>query len=306
MDDGLARGELSLRQLAHFVAVAEEGTISAAAERLFMSSSALSASITELERALGTDLLVRRRAQGVSLTPMGRLVLDRARDLLAAGAELTYRVRGDGTELVGPLVVGCFATLAPAVLPKLLAEFEELHPRVTMDFVEGPQDQLREALLAGEIDAAVLYDMGPLEELDRIVLYIARGYVVLGESHPLAGRETVTLEELADEPLILYDQPPSTDYAMACFRARGLVPNVRHRTHSYELTRSIVARGRSYAILIQRPPNKLSYEGLPILEKEVDPPLPTCPVILAWPRDRRPSPRVRALADLARRQYGGV
>jgi DNA-binding transcriptional LysR family regulator len=191
------------------------------------------------------------------------------------------------------------------VLPKLLADFEKLHPQVIMDFGEGPQDQLREALLAGEIDAAVLYDMGPLEELDRIVLYVARGYTLFGEGHRLADRATVTLEELADEPLILFDQPPSTDYAMSCFRACGLVPNVRHRTHSHELTRSIVARGRSYAILVQRPPNKLSYEGLPVLEKEVEPPLPTCPVILAWPRDRRPSPRVRALAELARRQYPG-
>ena len=69
MDESLARGELSLRQLAHFVAVAEDGTISGAAERLIMSSSALSASITELERALGADLLVRRRAQGVSSRP---------------------------------------------------------------------------------------------------------------------------------------------------------------------------------------------------------------------------------------------
>jgi DNA-binding transcriptional LysR family regulator len=116
----------------------------------------------------------------------------------------------------------------------------------------------------------------------------------------------VTLEELAGEPLILFDQPPSTDYAMACFRARGLVPNVRHRTHSHEPSRSIVARGRSYAILVQRPPNKLSYEGLPILEKEVEPLLPTCPVILAWPRGRRPSPRVRALTQLARHHYGGA
>lgn len=124
------------------------------------------------------------------------MVLERARRLLADGAELTYLVRGDGHDLVGPLVVGCFVTLAPTVLPKLLAEFEQLHPRVTLDFAEGPQDQLKEALLADEIDAAVLYDMGPLEDLDRIVLYVARGYALFGEAHPLAGRETVTLEEL--------------------------------------------------------------------------------------------------------------
>lgn len=303
VDDSLARGEFSLRQLAHFVAVAEEGTISAASGRLFMSESAISGSVTELERALGADLCVRRRAQGVSLTPMGKLVLDRARHLLADAAELTYMVRGNGTELVGPLVVGCYVTLAPTVLPRLLAEFGQLHPRVTVDFVEGPQDRLQEALVAGEIDVAVLYDMGQLEALDRIVLYEARGYALFGESHPLACQPTVTLEQLASEPLVLFDQPPSTAYAMSLFQARGLVPNVRHRTHAYELTRSIVARGIGYAILVQRPPNKESYEGLPILEKEIEPPLPTCPVILAWPRDRRVSPRVRALARLARRQY---
>ena len=65
----LAHGEFSLRQLAHFVAVAEEGSISAAAERLFMSQSAIAGSITELDRGLGADLCVRRRAQGVFSPP---------------------------------------------------------------------------------------------------------------------------------------------------------------------------------------------------------------------------------------------
>ena len=304
VEDSVARGEISLRQLAHFVAVAEEGTISGASERLYMSQSAISASISELEKILGADLCVRRRAQGITLTPMGTLVLGRARTLLTDAAELTHLVRGDGTELVGPLVVGCFVTLAPTVLPRLLAEFEVLFPRVTVDFVEGPQDQLQAALLAGEIDIAIMYDMGGLESLERILLYQARGYVLFGEGHPMADRETVTLEELAAEPLILFDQAPSTRYAMSVFEARGLVPNVRHRTHAFELTRSIVARGVGYAILVQRPSNKLSYEGLPILEKEVEPSLPTCPVVIAWPRDARLSPRARALAELARRQYG--
>ena len=68
MDESLARGELSLRQLAHFVAVAEEGSISAASARLFMSQSAISGSVTELERALGIDssLLLGRGFQEVA------------------------------------------------------------------------------------------------------------------------------------------------------------------------------------------------------------------------------------------------
>lgn len=301
--DGGGLGAFSLRQLAHFVAVADAGTISAASGHLFMSESAISASISELERSLGADLCVRRRAQGVVLTPAGRLVAEKARQLLADAAELSYLVGGHDRDLVGPLVVGCFVTLAPTVLPRLLSELRLRHPRISVDFVEGAQDRLQDALAAGEIDAAVLYDMGLWDTFDHVELYRPRGYAILGEGHPFAGRPRVALEELADEPLVLFSQPPSTDYAMSAFHARNLAPNIRHRTGSFELARSIVARGLAYAILVQRPVNKLSYEGLPILEKEVEPPLPECPVVLAWPRDRRPSPRVRALAALAGEQY---
>ncbi|WP_369137454.1 LysR family transcriptional regulator [Modestobacter versicolor] len=297
-------GDFSLRQLAHFVAIAEAGTITTAAERLYMSPSALSGSLTELERLLGADLTVRRRAQGVTLTPLGRLVLDKARRLLDDAAELAYLARGGGGELAGPLRIGCFVTLAPTVLPRLLSHLEATHPQVTLDFLEGPQDVLREALDQGRLDLAVMYDMGGLTGLDTVVLYEARGHVLVGEGHPLARRTTITLEDLAAEPLVLFDQPPSTDYVTAAFDAVGLVPHVRHRTQSYELTRSIVARGHTYAILVQRPLNKASYEGLPIIEREVEPPLPVCPVVLAWPRDVRPSPRVEALVALARRLYG--
>jgi len=240
----------------------------------------------------------------VTLTPLGRQVLERARRLLADAAELAYTVRGSGVELAGPVGIGCFVTLAPTVLPRLLSEMDAVHPKVTLDFLEGPQDLLHDALVTGKIDVAVMYDMGGLEGLDSIPLYEPRGYALFGEDHPLAQAPTITLEDLAPEPLVLFDQPPSTSYAMSAFESRGLVPTIRHRTHSYELTRSIVARGRTYAILVQRPPNKSSYEGLPIIEREVSPLLPAVPVVLAWPSDVRLSPRARALADVTRRLYG--
>lgn len=300
----VTRGELTFRQLAHFVAAADEGTISGAARRLQFSPSAISASITELERALGAELCVRRRAQGVTLTSTGALVLDKARRLLADVAELSYAVQGTGSDMSGPLVVGCFATLAPTVLPRVLDEYEDLHPRVSVDFVVGAQDELGAALLNGSIDAAIVYDMGGFHGIRTFELYEARGYALFGENHPLAAKEFVTMEELAAYPLVLFDQTPSTRYAMSMFEARGLVPRVRHRTHAFELTRSIVARSDSaYAVLVQRPVNTLTYEGLPIVEREIVPPPPAAKVVFAWAAGVEPSPRARALADLLRRQY---
>ncbi|GAA2077486.1 LysR family transcriptional regulator [Microbacterium hatanonis] len=304
IDAGLFRAELTFRQLAHFVAAAEEGTISGAARRLQFSASAIAASITELERVLGAELCIRRRAQGITLTSTGSLVLPRARRLLSEVAELGFAVRGDGEQLVGPLVVGCFVTLAPAILPRVLEEFEDLHPRVSIDFTVDAQDELRAALLAGSIDAAIMYAMGDMDDLESFVLYEARGYALFGESNPLARQDTVTVQQLAEAPLVLFDQTPSTRYAMSLFDGHGVVPRVRHRTHVFELTRSIVARSDSaYAILVQRPSNKSSYEGLPIVEKEIEPTPPPVSVVFAWARGTSPSQRTLALAELMRAQY---
>jgi len=298
---------LSFRRLAHFVAVADAGTITAAAHELYMSPSAVSGSVSELERALGTDLLIRRRGRGVSLTPTGTHVLAQAKLLLSQAAELNHLVHASAGDLAGPLAVGCFVTLAPTVLPALLAEFEARHPRVTINFVEGSQDDLERKLLAGELDLAVMYDMDLTAQLEHVVLYAPTAYALFGEGHPLAAQPAVTLEQLAPEPLVLFDTAPSTSYAMSLFERRGLTPNVRYRTHGYELTRSIVARNIAYyAILVQRPTNTLSYEGLPIVEREVAPPLPPCPVILAWPRNASLSPRARAFAEIAKYQHHGT
>jgi DNA-binding transcriptional LysR family regulator len=304
VDAAVFRAELTFRQLAHFVAAAEEGTISGAAKKLQFSPSAIAASIGELERVLGAPLAVRRRAQGITLTPTGILVLPKARRLLSEVSELGFAVRGDGTELVGPLLVGCFVTLAPAILPRVLEEFEELHPRVAVDFTVDAQTELRSALLMGSIDAAIMYDMGDMDGIDTFVLYEARGYSLFGENNPLARQQTVSIQELARAPLVLFDQAPSTRYAMSLFDAHGLTPTIRHRTHAFELTRSIVARSDSaYAILVQRPANKNSYEGLEVVEREITPAPPAVSVVFAWARGTTPSPRALALADLLRRQF---
>ncbi|WP_417562085.1 LysR family transcriptional regulator [Microbacterium sp.] len=303
-DDEIIAGELTFRQLTHFIAAAEEGTISGAAKRLHFSPSAVSASITELERALDAELCIRRRAQGVTLTSAGRLVFARAKKVVGEVTELNFAVRGHGGDLVGPLIVGCFVTLAPSLLPRLLEEFQARHPRVTLDFIVGAQDELQEALENGMIDAALMYDMGDTNRLNTFTLYEARGYALFGAHHALAGADTVTLEELADVPLVLFDQTPSTRYAMSMFEARGLVPRIRHRTHAFELTRSIVARSDSvYAILVQRPDNKASYEGLPIVDKDIVPPPPPVSVVFSWCKDVEPSPRAKALAALVRDQF---
>ncbi len=113
----------TMRQLFVFVAVAETGTIRAAADRLHVSQSAVSLAITELERGLKSQLCVRRRAHGVQLTPTGERVLIRAKALLEQAGDLAAEASGAEGVLTGPLAIGCYSSLGPTLLPRLLYEF---------------------------------------------------------------------------------------------------------------------------------------------------------------------------------------
>lgn len=151
---------ISLRQLECFVAAAEAGTIIGGAEVSGASPAAVSLAVSELERRLGVQLLIRRTAKGVALTEAGQRVLSDARAVLAQTRELEESARSDGTALRGDLTVGCFSTLGPIFLPRLLADFGRRHPKVRLNVAEGTQAHLRHMLLEGECELALVYERG--------------------------------------------------------------------------------------------------------------------------------------------------
>ena len=258
-------GTLSFRGLAHFVAIVEAGTISGAAEGLFMSQSAVAGSVTELERALEADLLIRRRGRGVTLTPTGAEVLGRARSLLAGAAELNDLAHGHGSELAGPLAVGCFVTLAPTVLPRLLVEFEARHAAGDDLVPRGARrTRCRSSCWPGSSTIAVMFDMDLTTSLtDSRRAVRATGVRALRRRSPVRGsaeRDAGAAGAGAAHPVRA--PTPSTSYAMSLFEGRGLQPNVRHRTHGYELTRSLVARNpRTTRSSCSCPRSSTSYRG---------------------------------------------
>ncbi|MFI9380763.1 LysR substrate-binding domain-containing protein [Kutzneria sp. NPDC052558] len=283
----------SLRQLEYFVAIAEAGTLSEAAARLRVSQPGLSQSLTDLERALGVQLAVRRKAHGITLTPSGSQVLRHARDLLRRAEDLESAASG-GDALSGVLSLGCYVTLAPTVFPPLLQEFSALHPDLTVDFVEDTQDVLQRRLLGGELDLAILYDMQVRPELTRAVIGSARPHILLPSDHRLAREPAVSLVDLADEPMVLLDAPPSSQNTLAIFERFGVSPDVRYRPTTFELTRALVGRGMGYALLVQRPANDRTYEGNPVVVKEIAEPIEPSHVLVAWPKAMRLNRRAEA------------
>jgi DNA-binding transcriptional LysR family regulator len=270
--------------------------MTAAAGRLRVSQSAVSIAVAQLEAVLGTQLLIRRRSLGRALTDAGRAFLPEARDLLAHAEDVRDRASAVAGEVTGRLTVGCFRTAAPFLLPQLLESFGREHPAVELDFVEGPMPEIDQALREGHCELALTYDLDLAPGIEFEAIYPAVPYALLSPSHALAGEDRIALRGLVDEPMVLLDVPPSAAYLVSVFHAEGLDPRVRYRTSSYELVRSLVARGLGYALLISRPVGDMSYEGRPLVARPLAGRPRAIDVGLARLSGVRPTQRARAFA----------
>lgn len=294
---------ITLRQVLHFVVAAESGTMSEAARRLHMAPSAISMSIAELERIVGAQLCIKRKAKGLTLTSTGIVVFRQARQLLDLADDITSLAKRDRADIRGPLKVGCYMPLGPTMIPPMLLDFATQCPHVEVDFVEGYHEDLQERLLNGSIDAAFLYDMDVSPALKTAPLLSVNTYILLPENHRLRESEVVSLKDVAADPLIFFDAPPISTRVLDMYRAVGLAPDIRHRSRSYATVRSLVAGGRGVAVLFQQPMLDAPYEELGVVLKQIAEPRASAGaqarVCLAWTRSMRLNARAQAWVDVA-------
>jgi len=291
---------LDLRQVQCFVAAAAGGTMTAAAGELHLSQSAVSLAVAGLERRLGVQLLVRRRARPLLLTPAGRRLLPTARELLTSAEDLR-REAAATSGVAGPLTVGCFTTLAPLVLPELLDAFLADHPEVDLGFLDGPVPELEAAMRAGACDLAIVDVLDASPDVELEALMGVRPYALFAADDPMARRRSVRLEDLARrDDLILFSLPPSAAFLMGLFAARELEPRVRHRTSSHELVRGLVGRGLGYALLATRPAHDLTHEGREVVAVRIAGDVADARFALARVRGSRLTRQAAAFARLCR------
>lgn len=259
----------TLRQIEYFVATAEAGSITLAAERICISPPSISTAISQLETELGAQLFLRRHAQGVSLTRVGRELLVEAKQLLDQAHRL-YRTASEAAEtLGGALSLGCLVTFAPMVLPEVAHCFASDFPNVRIHPDVGDHEQLLAKLERAELDIALSYDLHLPAEFEFIPLAELPPYALVGQSHPLAVQQAVTLEELAAHDFILLDLPLSRDYFMALFARVGLTPRVSARLPHQDVIRTMVANGYGYTIANIRPKSAIALDGRPVVKLRI-------------------------------------
>jgi DNA-binding transcriptional LysR family regulator len=251
----------TLRQIEYFIATAETGSITLASERINISQPSISTAIAHLEQELDTQLFVRRHAQGLSLTPAGRALLAEAKRLIDQ-AEQMYMVASEiGTGLRGQLTLGCMVTLAPMVMPELSHSFTATYPGTRIVQVVGDHEQLLSRLQRAEIDVAITYDLLIPREVEFQPLASLPPYALVSETDPLARHAAVTLQELANKPLILLDLPISRDYFLGLFLKEGLEPRIATYSTHQDVIRTMVANGYGYTLANVRPRCELALDG---------------------------------------------
>lgn len=273
---------ITLRQLQIFAVTAEAGSITTAAEQLFLSQTAVSLALRQLEKELGVTLLVRRRAHGITLTSTGKSLLPLGRNILASVADFGRSALDNG-EVSGRVSVGCFPSLGPTMLPGLMEKFISDNPQADVQFVEANHAELMEMLEVGALDVVLTYRLGLPVGLIEKVVDVYRVGVLLATDHPLAAnRDSIQLKELFGEPFIMLDTPVSQEHARQVFIATKVFPEVRFTTSSFETLRSLVGRNLGWSFTLQRPKTPTTHEGreVKILEIE-DEIVPELPVVIA-------------------------
>ncbi|MGI9437944.1 MAG: LysR family transcriptional regulator [Geminicoccaceae bacterium] len=279
----------TLRQLQYLVTCIDTGSLAAAAERLNISQPSISTAIAKLEAELGVQLLLRHHAQGVTPTASAERLLQSARSLLSHAADLQRHAKASGDMIAGDLRLGSFITLAPAFLPGLMAELKQHYPALRLQLGEGTQTQLIDGLRQGRHELALLYDLDLPDDLRSTELAKVAPYILLSENHPLAGQEDIAMADLADEPLILLDVPPSRDYFTSLLEDAGIEPRIAFSSPSLELVRGLVGRGLGYSLLVTRPSGDISYDGQSLAVCAVREPVKEGRIVLSALRALRPT-----------------
>jgi len=275
----------TLRQLRYFISVAEEGTVSGAAQSLSISQSAVTEAIKELESDLGVTLFERHR-RGLTITHKGHQFYRHANRILADVQDARRSFASEEAAPLRHLHLGVTSLVAGYVLSDLLARFRRAYPGVDVSAIEDNGDYLEHLLIGGELDVAVMVisNLRDRNALQAEIFETSPYRLWLPLGHRLAGADSIELSDISSEPLIMLTVDETEENTGKLLSALGAKPHVAFRTRSVEAVRSLVATGAGIAILPDLVYRPWSLEGDRIESRDISGTLPVVQVGMVWRR----------------------
>ncbi len=290
---------MTLNELKYIVAVARARHFGRAAEACFISQPTLSVAVKKLERELGVELFERRQGE-VTLTPVGEQVVAQAQRVLEEAGRIQEIVQQGRDPLAAPLRVGAIYTIGPYLFPPLVGKLTEMAPQMPLIIEENYTHVLAEKLKQGEVDAIII--SLPFEEhgVLTVPLYEEPFVALVPSSHPLNEGETVSIDELAQENVLLLGsghcfRDQVLEVCPDCLRKRSTAeagPLADFEGSSLETIRYMVASGMGVTILPCTAAGADRFSQRLVSIKRFDGKQPSRVVALAW---RKSFPRPQAI-----------
>jgi len=239
---------MEIYQLRYFATVAELGNFTRAAERCNVSQPSLSQQILNLEGELGHKLF-HRLGRKVVLTEAGVVFMERVRRILREVDDATREVR-DSPALERRISVGAIASLAPYMLPPLLALCRKRYPNLQVNIREDFVRDLADAVVEGELDLAIVSLPVQDRRLSIEPLYTETLLLVVGKTHPLSAKKNVTAGDLANETFALMGSGSSLSTRIQEFcGANAFEPKIGYRCAQIATVKALVSLGVAISIL---------------------------------------------------------
>ncbi|MEM9187023.1 MAG: LysR family transcriptional regulator [Planctomycetota bacterium] len=284
---------MELDQLRYFLAVAERGSFTRAAEALGVSQPALSRSVMRLEEELGQPVF-ERKTRSVALTDAGLLLQSRAAEVLAIIEDTKAEITDDGQR--GRVRVGAIPTIAPYFLPGVLSDFAQRFPQANLVVREETTDRLLKSLTQGDIDLAVLALPVTAKYLEVQPLFDEELLLVLPPGHPLAAQDRITLADVEPHPFVLLDEAHCLSENILSFcRQHSVNPVAVERTSQIAMVQELVSLSHGVSVLPAMAKAVDASDRRVYRSLDGDPPMRT--VAVAWNPYRFQSRLQKALLD---------
>jgi DNA-binding transcriptional LysR family regulator len=297
--------DVDTRLLRSFVAVADEGSLTRAAQRLFLSQPALTKQIRNLEAQLGLRLFTRSRT-GMVLTEAGRALAERAPALLSACDRVLRETKSAASRAARVLRVGFLASAANEATQDIIAGFAAVRPGWRVEMRQATWANPSAGLADGEVDVALLRLPFPGQELLRVeVLLTEPRWVALHSAHPLAARAEIAFRDLWNEPFVA--APAETgrwrDYWLGVDERAGDPPRIGATTDQPDDWLQAIANGYGVALA---PASAARFYARPGVTYRPVTGISPSQVAIAWPPAADPNPVVRDFVRCCQEATGAL
>ncbi len=289
---------MELRTLRYFVTVAEELNITRAAALLNISQPPLSQQLKNLEEELDTVLFIRGKRK-LTLTESGKMLYQRAKDILSLSEKTVSEIRSLRAGMTGTVSIGLVEGMAPDIAAEWFVGFMKEHPQVHFRILDGNSDDLIEKMRGGLIGLAVITAPYDQQLLNSFKVGQERMAALMRRDHPLAERESLTAEDLLPEPLIVPSRKAHVDTIRRWFRGTGESPEIICAMDNSLDAAALAGRGVGISIF----PQTAYIMNDSLIQKEILAPNTAVDYLFVWRKGHQLTLLEETFIDFVKAQY---